>query len=421
MRVLFLDLVGGAAGDMIMAALVDAGAPLDTVRAAVARLVDVEIQEAEAHPAGLRAKRIDVMIGGVLADTDREGEPFHVHDHDHHHHDHHHEHHDGQPHDHPHHRPYRVVRGMIEEAELPQRARALALDAFRRLAEAEAKSHGVAVEEVLFHEVGADDAIADIVGCAVAFDVLGVDEVVVSPVPMGRGLIRGAHGPIPLPGPAALHILVGAPLEETSLQGETVTPTGAALVAALADRFGPMPSMKLEAVGVGAGHKSWPDRPNVVRALIGEGAPAGAWNTSEDCVVEANIDDMNPEHYGALERALFAAGALDVWVEPIHMKKGRLGTRVSALVRRSQKSAMADTFFEHSTTLGVRVVPIERLRAERRVQPVETPYGTVRVKVVTRASGPLFSPEHEDCERLAEAKGVPIRLVYEAALRAAWT
>ncbi len=399
-RVLYLDLVGGAAGDMILAALVDAGAPLDRVREAVASLglADVSIVEVPAHSAGLRAKQIDVLIGGRPADTEH-----------------------GHAHDHHAHRPYSVVRGMIQAAALPARARTIALEAFLVLAKAESAAHGVAIDDVVFHEVGADDAITDIVGVAIAIDALAIDEVVVSPVPMARGLTQGGHGPIPLPGPAVLQILTGAPLQETALDGELVTPTGAALIAALADRYGALPSLTLERVGVGAGHRSWPDRPNVVRAILGVRAPRGAWSTSTEVVIESNLDDMNPEHFGALERALFEAGAIDVWSRPIQMKKGRQGTLVSALVQHTIKEAIANVFFDHSTTLGVRVHDVERLRIARRVETVNTRFGPVRVKVADRPSGPQIVPEHEDCERLAREAKVPIRLVYEAALEAAWT
>jgi uncharacterized protein (TIGR00299 family) protein len=414
--VLYLDLVGGAAGDMILAALVDAGAPLEPVREAIATLglKDISIVEREAHPAGLRARQIDVIIGGKLADAEVITEAGHAHDHRDTH-DHHHDH----AHEHAH-RPYRAVRRLIRDSSLPDGAKEIALDAFYQLAEAEALAHGVDVEEVVFHEVGADDAITDVVGVAIAVESLAIDEIVVSPVPIARGLTRGAHGPVPLPGPAAMHILTGAPLVETSLQGETVTPTGAALLAALADRFGPMPSMTLEHVGVGAGHKVWPDRPNIVRAMIGQKVDPIS-SSADDAVIEANIDDMNPEHYGALERALFDAGALDVWSQPIRMKKGRLGVQVSVLARRTITASIARTFFDHSTTLGVRIREVERMRIERRMESVNTRFGPVRVKVAVRPSGPQVVPEHEDCERLAREANVPIRLVYEAALEAAWT
>lgn len=395
-RVLYLDLVGGAAGDMLMAALVDAGASLDRVREAVAAVgIDVAIDSRVDHPAGLRAMGIDVVV------------PHH-HIHEHEHEDHHH-----------HHRPYRLIREKIEAAEgLPAGVRAMALQVFHRLAVAEGEAHGVAPDDVEFHEVGSDDAIADIIGVATALHELAFDEVVVSPVPVARGLTVGAHGPIPLPGPATLSLLLGAPLVQTPLEGETVTPTGAALLMTIADRFGPIPSMTLEVVGVGGGRRTWPDRPNIVRALIGVAA-AGAEPSADDVVVEANLDDMTPEHVAELEAQLRATGAHDVWSTAIRMKKGRGGVLVSALVRRTELDAVSTTFFTHSTTLGVRATPVTRVRAERHVETVQTEYGEVRVKVSRRPVGPpLVMPEHDDCARLAAEARVPIRLVHDTALRA---
>ena len=278
------------------------------------------------------------------------------------------------------------------------------------------------LEEVVFHEVGADDALVDIVGVCAAVHALGVTRVVASPLPLGRGLTRGAHGPIPLPGPATLHLLTGAPTQQVPLVGETVTPTGAALVAHLADAYGAAPSFTLEAVGVGAGHKSWPDRPNVVRALLGRVEAGSAPEAeAEDCVVEANLDDMSPELVADLEAALFAAGALDVWATPVHMKKGRPGVTVAALGRRTLEGALSEAFFAHSTTLGVRVTDVRRRRAPRELVTVRTPFGEIPVKRSPRPAGPdLFAPEHDACAAVAAAAGVPVRAVYEAALKAAW-
>lgn len=510
-RILYLDLVGGVAGDMLLAALLDAGAPLGPVEAAIAAmgLTGVELRLSEAHPAGLRARRVDVLIHGRLGDArpgrgdrgavgeassggeepassfthDRSElaranapEPpggahlhvlgpareaaVHLHEaHEHSGHAHGQEHTHAHPHshepglhgsaprptgrmfraahalpfarsklDHPthaevhHHRPYRVIRELIEDATgLPERVRTLALSAFEKLALAEGLVHGVDPEEVELHEVGSDDAIADIVGVAAALVSLGVDEVIASPVPLGRGLITGAHGPIPLPGPATLELLRGVPVEGTELKGETVTPTGAALLKAIVTRFGRAPAMTLEAVGIGAGHRAWPDRPNIVRALLGRATSAHVLESSEECVVEANIDDMSPEHLAALKRALYAAGAIDVWSAPIAMKKDRLGVQVSALARRTLSQVIASAFFTHSTTLGVRLAEVARIRGERRMEEVETPYGRVRVKIAERPSGPpLVAPEYDDLERLAEASGVSIRAVSEAALKAVW-
>ncbi len=492
-KVLYLDLVGGAAGDMLLAALIDAGAPLEAVKEAVdhMQLSGVELRLKSVSPAGLRAVQLDVMIQGQLADTGvQEGSPGvvvpeepanpghstslhndlvsahehghalghlrgHSHDHAHeprhdlgkghsrsHSHSHHHDHSEGDhkheprglhavpTHDHDHghehghahgHRPYRLIRELLEAAPLAKEVRALAEKAFAGLAEAEAQAHGLPIQDVVFHEVGSDDAIADIVGCAAAFAALAPDEVVVSPPPLGRGLTHGAHGPIPLPGPATLHLLQGVPVQQTALVGETVTPTGAALLVAMADRFGDIPSMRIERVGVGAGHKNWPDRPNIVRAIVGTVERKVAANVSEDCVVEANIDDMSPELVIGLERALFEAGALDVWSVPAHMKKSRPGFTVCALTRPSLEASIASVFFEHSTTLGVRARPVKRYLAPRRIETVSTRFGPIRVKVSDREHGALITPEHDDCAKAALAAKVPMRAVYEAALFEAWS
>ncbi len=410
-RILYLDLVGGLAGDMLLAALLDLGAPIDAIRAALDRLGlhDVRLEPREVRPAGLRALALDVFVGGHLADQATvEGTPtIRTPDHDPRH-----------PAGHGH-RPWTVVRRMIEAAELPERARQIALDAFARLAAAEAAVHGVPVDSVEFHEVGADDAIADIVGVAVAVEALGIERIHVSPFPLGRGLTHGAHGPIPLPGPATLALLAGAPVVKTELIGETVTPTGAALARALATGFGPIPSMVLERVGVGAGHKTWPDRPNVVRALLGSEATPVA-PLEEACVVEASLDDMNPEHLPALLERLLDAGALDAWATPAVFKKGRPGLVVGAIAPASVEPAVATAFFRHSPTLGVRSFAAARRRLERRMETVETEYGPIRVKRSPRPGAPeVLKPEHDDVARAAAAAGVPLRAVEEAALAAA--
>lgn len=391
-RVLYLDLVGGVAGDMLLAALLDAGADLAVVRDGVKEVApDVAVTTSVRYPAGIRAVTAEVH--------DAEHVSVHVHGH----------------------RPYKAIRERLEKAMLPSAAQGIALGAFRRLAEAEGAVHGVPPDEVEFHEVGSDDAIADVVGVAVAVASLVFDEVVASPVPIGRGLTRGAHGPIPLPGPATLELLRGAPLVETQLAGETVTPTGAALLMSIAHRFGPIPSMTLERIGVGAGMRDWPDRPNVVRAIVGHAAAQGGLEHTGELVVETNLDDMTPEHVAVLLDALLLAGALDAWVTPIHMKKGRPAVMVSALVSKTALEAVTRTFFTHSTTLGVRTHAVERTRTERHVEEVETEHGRVRVKVGARPEGPdLVMPEHDDCVRLAREKGTSVRAVSEAAQRAYW-
>jgi uncharacterized protein (TIGR00299 family) protein len=399
-RVLYFDLVGGAAGDMLLAALIDAGASVEVVMEGIRAMgLAVALETRLTYPAGIRARRLEVVIGPAVADPDGHGH--------------------GPDYDGGVHRPYRMIRDRLLRASIHPKAKAIALDAFQRLAAAEGMVHGVDAEDVEFHEVGSDDAIADVVGVAVAIAELCLEEIVTSPVPLGRGLARSAHGPIPLPGPATVELLKGVPVEGVSLQGETVTPTGAALLRAISTRFGAAPAMTIEAIGVGAGHREWPDRPNVVRALLGRPSEELQTASDEDCLVEANIDDMTPELVGPLKKALFRAGALDVWSIPIAMKKDRPGILVSALVRRSLEQATATTFFDHSTTLGVRITPVTRIRAERRIEDVETPFGRVRIKIAKRPHGPaLLAPEFDDCERLAEEHGVPVRAVMEAALEA---
>ena len=448
-RCLYLDLIGGAAGDMLMAALVDAGASLSFVRDQIGQLQrpDITVDLVRTQSAGLAAARIDVRIAGVLGDADHETEPGHIETNEHiqtnvhaHAHEdaqaHAHEHTHGHTHGHTQehtlttHRRYSEIVERLRAAPLEPSVRAIALRAFAHLGEAEASSHDVPLEDVVLHEVGADDALADVVGVAAALHDLKIDEVIVSPIPMGRGLTMGAHGPIPLPAPATLAILRGLPLAATTLNGETVTPTGAALLRAVGTRFGTMPSMSLFAIGTGAGRKIWPDRPNIVRALLGvpwetQTSTPSEGSREEDVIVEANIDDMSPELFPDLESALFAAGAFDVWSTSIHMKKGRMAVLVQALGRRPSEAALCDAFFAHSTTLGVRIHDIRRTRAPREVISVETEFGVVAVKISPRpgagpeAARPLIMPEHDDCARLARAAGVSVRLVIEAAIERA--
>lgn len=409
MKTVYLDLIGGAAGDMLMAALIDAGASVDRIRQALdaVGLEDVELRLAEAHPCGLRGLQVDMMVRGELADADPHvwapltqlaDLPQSTHHHRH--------------------RPYAEIRALLDAAALEPKVLARAQRTFRLLAEAEAHVHGADVDSVEFHEVGSDDAIADIVGVAVALEDLGVGRVLASPAPVGRGRVVGAHGPIPLPGPATLHLLRDVPLEGTELEGEPVTPTGAALLRAHVDAFGPMPSMTLRAVGVGAGHRTWPDRPNIVRALLGEATLASSGEGEALVELEANVDDMSPQDVPELLARLLVLGALDAWATPVLMKKGRPGHVVFALVRPSQVFAAEEAFFRYSSTLGVRRRPVRRTALAREMRSVETPFGTIRLKVVERPGGASATPEFEDCQSAARLHDVAIEAVRRAALRA---
>jgi len=409
MKTLYWDLVGGAAGDMLMASLIDAGAPVEPIRAALdgMGLVSVELRVVEAESAGLRARRVDMMVDGALADADpeqwapltRSGHGAGGHGH----------------------RSWASIRKLLDDAPLGERARKGAQRTFRLLAEAEARAHGTDVETVHFHEVGADDALADVVGVAVALDELGVERVFASPAPTGRGLVQGAHGPIPLPGPATLHLLEGVPTEGAALRGEPVTPTGAALLRAHVEAFGPMPSLVIERVGVGCGHRAWPDRPNVVRAILGraEGVEAEVAVQADLRQFEANMDDLSPQDVPVLIDALLEAGAADAWSQPILMKKGRPALLVGCLARGAESAAIEDVLFRHGTTLGLRSWAVARRNLVRHMESVQTPYGEIRVKRAQRPGGPSFAPEFEDCRAAAQAHGVSVREVREHAVAAA--
>ena len=319
-------------------------------------------------------------------------------------------------------RDHATIVSMIEAAQtLTPGARALALRAFSILAHAEAQVHAVPVEQVHFHEVGAVDSIVDVCAAAIGLDYLGA-EVVCSPLPLGRGTIRSAHGMIPLPAPATVLCLRDVPTYDAGIAAELVTPTGACLVAAVAHGFGQWPALRPERVGMGAGTKDWPDRPNLLRAVLGTPAPltqAGTRSHGLHVVIEANLDDLTPEIAAfAMQRAL-AAGALDAWTTAIGMKKGRSAITLSVLARRDKLEELSKLLLSETTTLGLRHYPVDRIERPRRLVSVETIYGAIDVKV---AGGDGLdeqaAPEYEACRLAAETHAVPIRRVYAAALTA---
>ena len=383
-RLLYLDCVGGAAGDMLLGALLDAGADADAVRAGLAGLgvrgLELDLERAVRH--GMSAARATVR---GAAD---------------------------QPH-----RNWTSIRAQIDAAGLPDRARAWAQDAFRRLALAEGRIHGVAPEQVHFHEVGAVDAIGEICGVTLAIDALGVEAVSCSPLPMGRGLVSAAHGRLPLPAPATLALLEGAPVYGVELEAELVTPTGAALLAALATAYGPLPAMTLGAVGYGAGARDHAALPNVVRAIVGT---SGATEATAVSLIEANLDDLLPELAPDAAAACFAAGALDVWTSPAHMKRGRPGFVLSALARPADEQAVAHAILRETSSLGVRIARLDRIELERESRTVEIGGEPVRVKV-GRLDGRVvnLAPEHADCERAARIVGAPVKTIWARALAVA--
>ncbi|MBN2056788.1 nickel pincer cofactor biosynthesis protein LarC, partial [bacterium] len=284
---------------------------------------------------------------------------------------------------------------------------------FRRLAEAEGAVHGIAPEEVHFHEVGAVDAIVDIVGTVVGLHWLQVDEIVCSPVHVGTGFVDCAHGRMPVPAPATARLLQGVPVFSTGIRSELTTPTGAAILTTLADRFAALPMMTITTVGYGGGTRDLEQLPNLLRLFVGEKADDAG--RDRVMVMEANIDDMNPELYPALQEALFAAGALDVAVLPLQMKKGRPGFQVQVIAPPPAVSTVSNAMFAHSTTLGIRLGEVNRIILRRRADVVSTAYGEIQVKCVQLPNGVRrCTPEHDSCQAAARRGGVSLVEVYQA-------
>jgi uncharacterized protein (TIGR00299 family) protein len=424
MRIAYIDCVGGASGDMFLGALLSAGAPRAEFDAAIASLglpgVRVETTRASRHGIGGLAVRV---IGGDEADH---GHAHHDHDHvkhdpahqdhaRHDHADHDHAHHDQPHHDHSHHRGLTAIEAIIVESALSPWAKEKALLTFRHLAEVEGEIHGVPPERIHFHEVGAIDAIVDVVGTAVAFELLGIERAYHSSIPMGSGETRAAHGVLPIPAPATVALLRGRPVRMSEHRYEMTTPTGAALLATLAGPETP-PPMRPISVGYGCGAADPPDVANVLRVVVGESE--GALRDETLFLIETNIDDMNPQAVEPLFEQAFAAGALDLFITPIQMKKARPAILVSALVPEGRVTEVSRVLLTETPTLGVRVQPTRRLSLPREERVVETEWGAVRVKVAFLDGRPLRArPEYEDCRRIAREAGLPFLAVYESVLR----
>ena len=407
----------------MLGALIDAGVGLDDIRRALGSLAITPdaIWTEQVVRAGVRATKFCV----------RGEDPVAVPVHDHRHgHDHHHHHHSHGAHDTAHnhtpdrggtvhhvHRTLAEITALIDGSALSPPAKARATDLFRRLGVAEAAIHGTTLETVHLHEVGALDSIIDIVGAVYAIESLGVDRIVASPLNVGSGSVRSAHGLYPVPAPATLRLLQGAPIYSGPQQAEMVTPTGALLVTAFASEFARMPAMKVRAIGYGAGSREFSDTPNVLRVLIGD-ADASAPPLSV-AVIEAEIDDMNPQIYGVVMDILLAQGAVDVFYTPIQMKKNRPGTLLTVVAPPDARDRLTATIFRETTTIGVRYREMTREVLERENVTVHTPHGPVRVKVARRDGRVMnASPEFEDCARIARERHVPVKEVQALAIKA---
>ena len=399
MRVAYFDCPSGAAGDMIMGALVDAGVPFEALRDELAklRLPGWSLERREVMKGVFRATKIDV----------------HVHDHDHagdaagHSHAHGHD-----RHEHPD-RNLRAILDLIAASDLPATVKANASRIFTRLGEAEARVHGTTVDHVHFHDVGAVDAIVDVTGACVGLHLLGVDQVHCSALPLGGGFVTGAHGRIPIPGPGTAELLKGFPVVDTGVRRELVTPTGAAILTTLARAAGAMPAMTVEAVGYGAGNMEL-DAPNVIRLFLGRAASSGGRETIMQ--VETTVDDMSPQLWEVVIERLFETGALDVYLTPVTMKKSRPGTVLTALCAPDRVTDLSRVLFEESPTIGVRWTAYQRERLDREMVTLPTTYGAIPFKV-SRLDGRVVTvtPEFDEVRRIARAKGLPVREVLDQA------
>ena len=390
MRTLYFDCFAGASGNMILGALLGLGLDRGELerRLAGLRIESFKLKAETVDRSGISSCHVDVIVPEI--DTHR-----HLHN----------------------------IEKIINEAELSDGVKARAIKIFTLLAEAEARVHGIEVKKVHFHEVGALDAIIDIVGACIGFEMLGIEQFAASKLHVGSGFVTMAHGKFPVPPPAVAELLKGKPIYSTEIEGELITPTGAAIISAVCESFGTIPEMSVEATGYGAGTREYKDFPNVLRLMVGEAAEFGkrpAKDHDDLVLMETNIDDSTPQAIGFVMERAFELGALDCWFTPVQMKKNRPGVIVSVLASPETKDALLEMLFAETTTIGVRTSQVARISLERRFETVKTQFGECRVKIAMRERRVINAmPEYEDVRRLALEKNVPFRIVWEAASEAA--
>jgi len=418
-KILYFDCFSGASGDMILGALIDAGLPIEELRTALGSLAleGVRIEAGPTQRSGIGATSFSVINEAETGrhtqdDGHAHGPGHHPHHHDGHHH--------GDDHDHDHaHRGLGEIFGVVDRSALSTASKARSKQLFRRLAEVEAAIHQVPVEEVHLHEVGAVDSIVDIAGCVFGLEWFGADRIVVSPINVGSGTVKCEHGVMPVPAPATARLIEGVPIYSKGPAVELLTPTGALILTEYAESFGALPAMRVRASGYGAGDRDFAEHPNLLRVLVGEDDVST--QLQHVVVLECEIDDMNPQIFGVLMDQLHAAGALDVFYAPIQMKKNRPGTLVTVVALPEHREALSALVFRETTTIGVRFREMDRERLEREQVDVQTPLGMVRFKVARRAGEDVIlntAPEFEDCLRLAEEHGLPVKEVQALATRA---
>jgi uncharacterized protein (TIGR00299 family) protein len=426
--VLYFDCFSGIAGDMVLGALIDAGLPIEDLRRSLGSLAidGYAVSADRVLRAGVSATKFRVHEQHLAASEPKhavasvpEHPAAHVHDHGHpHDHSHHHDHEHDHQHHHAHpHRSLPQIFTLIDRSALSDKGRDRAKQLFQRLADAEAAIHQMPVEQVHLHEVGALDSIIDIVGAVYALEWAGVDRIVCSPLNVGGGMVNSAHGRFPVPAPATVRLLGDAPVYSGPVQKELVTPTGALIATSYAAAFGPIPAMTIERVGYGAGDRDTPGTPNVLRVLIGRAA--GPAPGDRVVVIECEIDDMNPQLFGAAMERLYAAGALEVFYVPVQMKKNRPGTLLTVVTPPERRQTIADVVFAETTTIGLRYYEVERECLEREIVSVSTPLGPIRFKLASRNGRVINAvPEYEDCLALARANNLPVKDVQAIAAQA---
>ena len=386
MKLLYLDCFAGISGDMLLGALLDLGVPEDALRQELAKLAlpGYSIATRRVMKQNIAATKFDCQ----------------------------------EEHRHHHHRGFTEIASLITGSTLAEPVKRRAISVFRRLGEVEAKIHAVPLEKIHFHEIGAVDSIVDIVGACIALELLSVTAVQASPLPCGSGFVETAHGKFPVPAPATLELLRGVPVVPSNITAELVTPTGAALLAEFCSRYGALPALVIDKIGYGAGTRDLPGLPNVLRAVLGQTTELTVADTV--AVVEANIDDMNPEFFGEVMERLLATGVLDVFWTPVQMKKNRPGTLLTALCETGDADRVAEVVLTHTTSFGVRIHEARRRTLAREIVLVRTRHGEIAVKI-GRLNGNVVqrSPEFESCRRAAAEVGVPVKDVYNEAARAA--
>lgn len=380
MAIAFGDLIGGVSGDMFVAALLDLGLPLARLKAELKKIPTLrfELKTTKKTVHSIKASQFRVLCAASE-----------------------------KP------RSWKEIRELVQRSKLDAQVKATGIEVFANLARAEAKIHGVATDHVHFHEVGATDSIVDIMAAAIGLRELKIGALHFSPIPLGRGVTRSMHGPLPVPGPATLEILKGVPTYGVDIEAETVTPTGAAIVRTLGRTFGAQPAMTIEKIGCATGQKEFTARPNLFRLLLG--SPARSAAHEEMLVIETNIDDMNPQLYDHVMERLFSAGARDVYLAPIQMKKNRPATLLSVICSPHALEALCRTLLQETTTIGVRYYPVQRMILARETKTVKTRFGNVRAKIVTQPDGSQrAAPEYDDLKKLAAATRIPIpKLAHE--------